>query len=106
MKKLLFVLFLSFACTTIYAQVTSYETDIYANGNSYGFSVVPVSGAVSYEWHVQGSGGSNIYYVSGADHLIDVIFFAPGYYDVTCIVTMEDNSQVEHWCGVGVKQEE
>jgi hypothetical protein len=107
MKKLLIVLLLSFACTTIYAQVTSFSTDIYADGNSYGFSVTPISNAVSYDWHVQGSGTSTIYY-SGTvmESLIDVIFDSPGYYDITCIITLEDDTQIEQWCGVGVKKEE
>lgn len=107
MKKLLIVLLLSFACTTIYAQVTPFSTDIYADGNSYGFSVNPVSNAVSYAWYVQGPGNTTIYFNGTVmENMIDVIFDSPGYYDITCIITLENDTQIEHWCGVGVKKEE
>lgn len=106
MKKLLFVLLLSFACTSIYAQVkeTNLGQEVYSNGDSYGYYIDAIPGAISYDWSIQGSGDAIIYPVG--DRWIDIIFEDPGYYDVICVVTMSDNSKVTYALYVSVTEEE
>jgi len=106
MKKLLLILFLSFTSTCIYAQIRidNPGPPFYSNGDSYGFSINPIPGAVSYSWSTQGLGNTLIFYAS--DTLIDIIFLAPGSYDIICVVTMSDNTQVEYAINVGVSEED
>ncbi|SHE44082.1 hypothetical protein [Pedobacter caeni] len=91
MKKLLFVLFLSFACTSIYAQVKATNPDlpVYNNGDSYGYYIDEIPGALYYTWTVVGpEGGSTVWYAG--DRAIDVVFSKKGMYDIICTVTMAD----------------
>jgi len=87
MKKLLFVLFLTFATATVFAQVQANDPTqtIYANGDSYGYTVQPVAGAIDYTWSV--TGGASIF--PAWDTAIDIIFPTAGYYTVTCTVTRD-----------------
>lgn len=105
MKKLLFVLFLSFACTTIYAQVkeTNPGQPVYANGDSYGYYIDDIPGAISYEWSVEALGGYTIY--PAGDRWIDIIFSNTGNYRIICVVTMSDFSEVIHFTGAYVTNE-
>lgn len=102
MKKLLFVLFLSFACSTIYAQVRENNPGqpTYANGDSYGYFIDEIPGAISYSWSVQGTEGGHILFPAG-DRLIDIIFTKVGYYDIICVVTLSDYSEVTYAISVG-----
>lgn len=94
-------MFLSFACTTIYAQVKENNPGqpIYANGDSYGFYIDEIPGAISYEWSVM---GYDYLLFPVGDRLLDIIFLQPGYYDVICTVTMSDYTEVIHATSVGV----
>ena len=95
MKKLLFVLLLSFLCPGIYAQVKANGPGpYYANGDSYGFYIDEIPGAVSYEWSVQGSTGAVIWPADWTVTAIDLTFSYPGMCDVICTVTL-DNGNVE-----------
>ncbi|MDR6783824.1 hypothetical protein ABIE26_002787 [Pedobacter africanus] len=105
MKKLLIVLFLSFACSTIYAQVreTNGGQPTYANGDSYGYYVDNVPGAVSYEWFVQGSGQTVLF--PAGDRFLDIIFYDPGAYDIICVVTKSDYTEVINYLYLIVDEE-
>ncbi|MNL19716.1 hypothetical protein D3C87_1409320 [compost metagenome] len=106
MKKLLFVLFLSFACTSIYAQVkaNSPSTTMYCNGDSYGFYIDEIPGAVSYTWSVLGwAGGATIW--PGWDTAIDMTFSKPGIYDIICTVQMDSGPDQVYGLAVDVYEE-
>lgn len=87
MKKLLLVLFLSFACSSIYAQVKANQpSDVkYANGDSYGFYIEEVPDADTYTWSVDGTSGATIW--PGWDTAIDLTFSHAGYCILKCTVT-------------------
>nr|WP_121270277.1 hypothetical protein [Pedobacter schmidteae] len=106
MKKLLFVLFLSFACSSIYAQVkeTNGGQPTYANGDSYGYYINAIPGAISYDWSIQGPANGYIIYPAG-DRWMDVIFSKVGYYDIICVVTMSDYSEVTYAISIPVSEE-
>ena len=97
MKKLLFVMFLTFASTSLFAQIdvkpTSPNTPMYA-GDSYGFYIDEVPDAVAYTWSLTGATNSTIYPSSFSDRYIDVLFGQAGYTDVTCTVTLSNNTEV------------
>lgn len=86
MKKLCLLLFLSFACSSIYAQVKANQpSEIkYANGDSYGFYIEEVADAVSYTWSVEGTSGATIW--PAWDTAIDLTFSYAGYCIVKCTV--------------------
>lgn len=95
MKKILFALFLTFACSSIYAQVKSNSGpnfQPYANGDSYGYYIDEIPGAVLYEWSVEGNSQATIW--PAWDTAIDLTFSRAGYCNVICTVTMDDNSVV------------
>jgi len=94
MKKLLFVLFLTFATSSIYAQVKANigpNGITYANGDSYGYYIDEIPGAVSYEWSVVGQGAT---VWPAWDTAIDITYSNPGGYIVRCTVTL-DNGNVQ-----------
>ena len=106
MKKLLFILFLSFVCTSIHAQVkaNSPSTPVYNNGDSYGYYIDEIPGAVSYTWSVVGpSGGAMIW--PAWDTAIDITFSKRGMYDVICTVTMDSGPDVVYALSVDVYEE-
>lgn len=91
MKKLLFVLLLSFAFSGINAQVkSSGQGQAYNDGNSYGYYIDELPGAVSYEWSVQGNTGAVIW--PAWDTAIDLTFSYPGMCDIICTVTFSNGS--------------
>jgi len=95
MKKLLVVLLLSFACSAINAQVKANGPGpYYANGDSYGFYIDELPGAVTYDWSVQGGTGAVIWHADWTDTAIDLTFSHAGMCDVICTVTF-DNSPAE-----------
>jgi hypothetical protein len=106
MKKLLFVLLLSFVCSGIHAQVkaNSPTTPVYANGDSYGYYIDEIPGAVSYEWSVQGGTGATIW--PAWDTAIDLTYSYPGICEVICTVTMSNSSVVVYSLSVDVYEEE
>ena len=106
MKKLLFVFFLSLACSTIYAQVKANGPGpYYGNGDSYGFYIDEIPGAVSYEWSVQGNTGAVIWPADWTDTAIDLTFSYEGMCDVICTVTLSNNTQVVYSLSVDVYEE-
>ncbi|HEY8898012.1 MAG TPA: hypothetical protein VIM79_24470 [Niastella sp.] len=91
MKKLLFALLLSFAFSGINAQVkSSGQGQAYNDGNSYGYYIDELPGAVSYEWSVQGNTGAVIW--PAWDTAIDLTFSYPGMCDIICTVTFSNGS--------------
>lgn len=104
MKKILLILFLSVVSTTIYAQTPQVRAnsteDKYANGDSYGFYIDEIPGAVSYEWSVQGTTDAHIW--PAWDTAIDLTFSHSGYCDVICTVTMDNNTVVVYSLYIGV----
>ncbi|HEX6428338.1 MAG TPA: hypothetical protein VF008_11655 [Niastella sp.] len=93
MKKLLFVLLLSFASSAMYAQIkSSGQGQPYTDGDSYGYEIVPVPGAVSYEWSVQGNTAAVIW--PAWDTAVDLTFSYQGICELICTVTL-DNGSVE-----------
>lgn len=105
MKKLILALFLTFAFTAGFSQVKgpSGGTVIYSNGDSYGFWIDPIPGAVSYEWSTLGNTGALIW--PAWDTAIDITFSHPGMCDVICMVTMENGDVVEYGLQVDVYEE-
>ena len=122
MKKLLVVLFLTCASTSLFANIdvkstshatpmsagnsnglnisedidvrpTSPGTPIYA-GDSYGFYIDEVPDAVSYTWSLTGITNSTIYPSGFSDRYIDVLFGLAGTTDVTCTVLLSDSTEV------------
>ena len=91
MKKLLFVLLLSIVSSGIFAQIKG-TLKAYNNGDSFGYNIDEIPGAVSYEWSVQGNTGATIW--PAWDTAIDLTFSYPGMCDVICTVTL-DNGMVE-----------
>jgi hypothetical protein len=93
MKKLLFVLFLTFASSTLFAQVKANGGPGHkpcAQSDTYGYYIDEIPDAVSYEW--SSIGGSLIEYAS--DTSIDAAFFSPGWHIIRCTVTLSDNTVV------------
>ena len=106
MKKLLFVLLLSFACSGIYAQVKANGPGpYYGNGDSYGFYVDEVPGAVSYEWSVYGGTGAVIWPADWTDTAIDLTFSYAGICEITCTITLANNTQLVYTLSVDVYEE-
>lgn len=106
MKKLIAVLLFSLMCTGIYAQVKAnapYLT-VYANGDSYGYYIDPIPGAISYEWSTLGNTGAIIW--PAWDTAIDITFSHPGMCDVICMVTMDNGTVVEYGLSVDVYEED
>jgi len=105
MKKLLFVLFLSFACSSIYAQVkANSNSTVYCNGDSYGYYIDEIPGAVSYTWSVLGwAGGATIW--PGWDTAIDITYSKAGIYDVICTVEMSSGPDLVYGLAVDVYEE-
>jgi hypothetical protein len=89
MKKLLFILLLSLASSAMYAQITG-SNGPYANGDSFGYNIDDIPGAVSYEWSVQGATGAIIW--PAWDTAVDLTFENSGICDLTCTVTLDDGS--------------
>ena len=107
MKKLLFVLLLSFVCSGIYAQVRSMAPGltVYANGDSYGYYVDEIPEAVSYEWSVQGNTGA-IVWSSDWVNAVDITHSYPGMCDVICTITLIDGSEVVYSLFLDVYEQE
>ena len=105
MKKLLFVLFFSLVCSAIQAQVKANNPSAtyYANGDSYGFYIDEIPGAVSYEWSVTGDSGAVIW--PGWDTAIDITFGDEGYCQIFCTVTLSNGSVQVHELEVIVYEE-
>jgi hypothetical protein len=106
MKKLLFVLLLSLVCSAMYAQVRPLYPDmpVYANGDSYGFYIEEIPGAVSYEWSVQGANEAVIWPADPT--AVDLTFSYPGMYDLICTVTMSNGSVEDYALVINVYEEE
>ena len=107
MKKLLFILLLSFASSAMYAQIKSsggWESGPYANGDSYGYEIAEIPGAVSYEWSVQGSTGAVIW--PAWDTAVDLTFSYPGMCDLICTVTLSNGSVEVYLLSIDVYNEE
>ena len=96
MKKLLFILFLSFACSAINAQVKANSPGpAYANGDSYGFYIDEIPGALSYEWSINpGTTGAVLWRADWTDLAVDLTFSHPGMCDVICTVTFDNRVEV------------
>jgi hypothetical protein len=106
MKKLLFVLLLSFASVSMHAQVKANGPGpYYGNGDSYGFYIDEIPGAVSYVWSVQGTTGAVIWPASWTETAIDLTFSYQGMCDVICTVTMDNGSEVVYSLSVDVYEE-
>ena len=103
MKKLLFILFFCFASSSIYAQITG-EATAYANGDSFGYSVNEVPGAVSYDWSVSGNSQATIW-SSWEDTAIDLTFSHAGGCIVTCTITLSNSSVIVYYMDVDVYSE-
>ncbi|NML19242.1 hypothetical protein HHL16_00085 [Pseudoflavitalea sp. G-6-1-2] len=105
MKKLILALLLTFTLSAGFSQVygPASGTTIYANGDSYGFWMNEIPGAVSYEWYTLGNTGATIW--PGWDTAIDITFSRPGMCDVICKVTMENGTVVEYGIQVDVYEE-
>ncbi|MES2275113.1 MAG: hypothetical protein V4592_03760 [Bacteroidota bacterium] len=105
MKKLLFVLFLTFACSSLYAQVHKNQPGdtCYSNGDSYGVYIDDIPGAVSYDWSVDGTSQATIW--PGWDTAIDLTFSHRGYCVVTCMVTMSNSAVVPYTLYIDVYDE-
>jgi hypothetical protein len=104
MKKLLFVLLLSFVGSGMYAQVKANGPGpYYGNGDSYGFYIDEIPGAVSYDWSVQGNTGAVIW--PAWDTAIDLTFSYAGMCDVICTVTMDNGAVVVYSLSVDVYEE-
>ncbi|MDR6783823.1 hypothetical protein ABIE26_002788 [Pedobacter africanus] len=104
MKKLLFILFLSFASSSIYAQIRANAPSIpeTANGESYGYYIDEIPGAVSYEWSVDGDAGAVIWLMPWNDKVVDLTFSWAGYCHLYCTVTKSDNSVEVFQYDIGV----
>jgi hypothetical protein len=102
MKKLLFILFFCFASSSIYAQITGSST-AYANGDSFGYSVNEVSGAVSYDWSVSGNAQATIW--PAWDTAIDLTFSHAGGCIVTCTITLSNSSVLVYDKDIDVYEE-
>lgn len=103
MKKFLFVLLLSFACSGIYAQVKANGPGpYYSNGDSYGFYVDEVPNAVSYDWSVYGGTGATIWPADWTPTAIDLTFSNPGICEVTCTITLDNGAQLVYTLSVDV----
>ncbi|MEO6520076.1 MAG: hypothetical protein ABIN91_00230 [Mucilaginibacter sp.] len=97
MKKLLFVLLLSFASSGLFAQQVkaNQPSDIkYSNGDSYGFYVDDVPGAVSYDWWVE-AGVTQATIWPAWDTAIDLTFSHAGYCIVHCTITMSSGTPID-----------
>jgi len=106
MKKLVFVFLLSLACSAINAQVKANGSGpYYGNGDSYGFYVDEVPGAVSYEWSVAGGTGAVIWPADWTDTAIDLTFSYAGICEITCTITLSNGSQVIQTLSVDVYEE-
>lgn len=108
MKKLLFILLLSFTCSSIYAQIkpSSPGQQETANGEGYGYYIDEIPGAVSYEWSTEDDAGATIWYVWPWDtKVIDITFSTPGYCHLYCTVTMSDNTVEIFQYDIGVAYE-
>ncbi len=92
MKKWIFatLLFLGFSGSILAQVKANTNQTLYCNGDSYGFYIDPIEGAVSYEWSTQGLTQATIW--PAWDTAIDLTFSRPGMCDVICTVTMDDNS--------------
>lgn len=126
MKKLLLVLFLSFACSTIYAQTKTKEASlvapsknaatvyyikanqpsypVYSNGEAYGYYIDEIPGAVSYEWSIVGN-GVRLWLVDWDSKAVDLTFSYQGYCTLTCTVTMSDNSVQVYTSDIGASDD-
>jgi len=106
MKKLLVVLLLSVACSAIHAQVKpNGPGPYYANGDSYGFYIDEIPGAVSYDWSVQGGTGAHIWTADWTVTAIDLTFSHAGMCDVICTVTLDNNTVEVYAISVDVYEE-
>jgi hypothetical protein len=91
MKKLLFILLLSFASSAMYAQIkSSGQGQPYTDGDSYGYEIVAIPDAVSYEWSVQGNTAAVIW--PAWDTAVDLTFSYPGICELICTVTLSNGS--------------
>ncbi|TKC54954.1 hypothetical protein FBD94_25700 [Pedobacter hiemivivus] len=107
MKKLLFVLFLTFACSSIYAQIKANmpSAPVYSNGESYGYYIDEIPGAVSYVWSVEGTSGAIIWTMPWDEKMVDLTFSRPGYSHIYCTVTMSDDSVEVYQYDTGASDE-
>ncbi|MBO9631532.1 MAG: hypothetical protein J7578_00340 [Chitinophagaceae bacterium] len=92
MKKLIIILLLSFVGSGIYAQIKLTQPWVVEsnNGDSFGYYLDPIPGAVSYDWQVAGNTGAIIW--PAWDEAVDLTFTYSGVCYLTCTVTMSDNS--------------
>ena len=92
MKKLIFILLLSFAYSGISAQVWPMSSNpVYSNGDTYGYYVDEVPDAVSYVWSVQGTTGATIW-SSDWETAVDLTHSNAGICDITCTITLDNGS--------------
>lgn len=104
MKKLIFLLLLSVLCTGVFAQIKLAQPwkPVLNDGDSYGYYLDPIPGAVSYVWSVTGNTGAIIW--PAWDEAVDLTFSYAGYCLLTCTVTMEDNSVQLHSIEITVSE--
>ena len=107
MKKLIFIALLSFLCSGIHAQVKANSPSQikYCNGDSYGFYIDEIPGAVAYTWSTMGATQAHIW-DTGIETAVDLTFSRPGMCDVICTVTMDDGSEVVYAYVTDVYEEE
>lgn len=127
MKKLLLALFISLSCSSIYAQKKNSQispqapasntlieyyikanqpsSPVYSNGDSYGYYIDNIPGAVSYEWSIVSNGGVRLWLVDWDDKAVDLTFSYQGYCTLTCTVTMSDNSVVVYTSDIGASDD-
>jgi|GEM_PF-1136279 len=96
MKKLLFILLLSFTCSSIYAQIKpwTFGQQEIANGESYDYYIDEIPGAVSYEWSIEGPSTVILSFpwAPWDPKVVAMAFSRSGQWTLYCTVTMGDNS--------------